>query len=523
MRLKYDTPGITHKHHVGTDPGRENIGLSVSKDDGECVYLEDMETHNRNIKKEMADRKTNRVGRRRHDRQSKQRKAVHDSTEIKNGDDDICRTKHPCKAVKMKYPGADNPVTHKIIRGKEGKFNNRARMPGWVTNSARQLVQLTIIDIERMCRMFPVTDVHIERNAFDFQRLANTSIHDWNHGPLYGFKNYKEAIFTEQKGKCLLCGAPITNYHHIHEQNCGKDKYDHLSNIAGLCSACHDKVHKDSSYAENLSKLKEGSYQKFQVGLLNSVIPLVLDTLSDWCKQRGIRLHITDGQTTAATRHWYGLQKDHCVDAYAISLVNRKPKRVKLPDYVYHSERFKKKQNAMTSKVGSRQYVYDGKAVAANRHKAEGQKSDSLEEYLTKYAETHTRYETVRHAHELEVVPARRTYTYRKDRLTAPVHKGDVIEVVKTNKKGQVVSRTKDIADTVRMCGEGSVHGISGKTYTLKFVRRIGSGSVQVTGRTDTKTWLKQVRDEQIKFAKKKVAAKKGRNTGHKSPISSAA
>ena len=509
VRLKYGTTGITHRHHVGIDPGRENIGVSVSKQDGECEYLEDMETHNRNIKKQMADRAANRRGRRRHHRQSKQRKAVSEGTTIQNGKDDVCRTTHECKSVDVSYPGAEKPVTHKIIQGKEGKFNNRIRKPNWVTPSATQVCQMLINAVIRMKKNYPVTDVHIERNAFDFQKLADYTIHDWNHGPLFGFKNYKEAIYAEQDGKCLMCGGKIDHYHHIRPRENGRKRNDHLSNIAGLCRECHDRVHKDADFAQQLAEKKIGSYQQFQVGLLNSVIPLALEMFGDWCRKNGIKLHITDGQATADTRKQYGLQKDHCIDAYAISLSDRIPKYVSLPDKVYHAERFKKKQNAMTSKVGSRTYWYNGKQVATNRHKAEGQMSDSLEEYLDKYSQTHSHYETAVHAHELEARPAERVYTYRKERLSPPIHKGDVIEVVKRNKKGVITFKTKTIAKTVRMCGEGSVEGTDGKTYTMKFCRRIGSGAVQITGWTDIKVWLKKVHDDEIKFAKKKSGRKR--------------
>lgn len=122
IRLKYKTPDIVQGLYGGLDTGRENIGLAVSKKDGQGVYLSDVRTNNKSVKSNMADRAGFRRSRRRHDRQSKQRKANHDGTAIKNGDDDTVKSKHSCKSVKISYPGADNPVTHKVIRGKEGKI-----------------------------------------------------------------------------------------------------------------------------------------------------------------------------------------------------------------------------------------------------------------------------------------------------------------------------------------------------------------------------------------------------------------
>ena len=88
IRLKYDVPGYTQSVHEGIDTGRENIGDAVSLEDGTNVYLADVRTNNKSIKKKMADRAGFRRARRRHDRQSKQRKAKYDGKEIQNGDND---------------------------------------------------------------------------------------------------------------------------------------------------------------------------------------------------------------------------------------------------------------------------------------------------------------------------------------------------------------------------------------------------------------------------------------------------
>ena len=114
VKMKYDAG-----HY--TQPMYEN---------GENVLLEDVRTNNKSIKKNLMKRKAHRQERRRNNRHSRQRKAIHDGTEIKNGDDDKWHTDKDCKSVKVSYPAADNAVTHKVIRGKEGKFANRKRPDG---------------------------------------------------------------------------------------------------------------------------------------------------------------------------------------------------------------------------------------------------------------------------------------------------------------------------------------------------------------------------------------------------------
>ena len=508
IRLKYDVPGYTQSVHEGIDTGRENIGDAASLENGENVYLADVRTNNKSIKKKMRDRTDFRRERRRHDRQSKQRKAKHDGTEIQNGDDDTVRTKHECKSKKVSYPGAENPVTHKVIQGKEGKFNNRKRPDGWITPSARQVVQVTMAEIKQTAKILPVTHICLERVSFDFQKLENENIHRWEYGkgPLYGYKSYKEYIWDEQHGKCACCGKPITQYHHIVHR--GQNGIDNVKNIIGLCDACHDEIHGSADAEERLKELKAGVVQRYQVGLLNSVIPMLIEEVSAYCKANSIVFTVTDGKTTAETREKYGLQKDHCVDAYAISLADRDVDKanVAVMDTIYMKRRFKKKSKNIISARNQRVYELDGKIVAYNRHKATDQKEDSLEEFMVAYAETHSDKECNRLMHRLIIKPARRTYTYRKEGLVAPMRPGDLVEYRKVNKiKGntktmvfpavsveysEVIRSKKGYKWTER---EWKVGVDENKVRKAKFCRYLSGGCLQTVGAEITKVYLAKV------------------------------
>lgn len=484
IRLKYNTPDIVIGLFGGLDTGRESIGLAASDGNGKCVYLSDVRTNNKTVKSKMADRAGFRRDRRRHDRQSKQRKALSDGTAIRNGNDDTVRTKHTCKSVKITYPGADGPVTHKVIRGKEGKFNNRKRHDDWITPSARQLVQVTMDSARRMTELMPIRELHVERVSFDFQKLENEDIRAWEYGkgPLYGFKDYKQYIYAEQHGKCLLCGAPITEYHHITQQK--DNKYDHVSNIAGLCKNCHDHYHKDKEIQALLKEKKEGVKQQYLTGLLNSVMPVLIEKLDKFCTMKGIGLAITEGKDTASARRKYKLEKDHCIDAYAISLSGRDDvSDISVPDTVYMQRRFKKKSKNIISRLNRREYWYGGKCVAVSRHKAEDQTEDSLEEYMAKYTETHTKLECGRHFHGLEIRPARRTYTFRKKGLKLVARPGDKVSYTKKNKTYGNLKHKIVIAESVKSDDEGGhVEYADGKKFKSIYCKPVGSGCVQYIG-----------------------------------------
>ena len=400
IRLKYDTPDGVQDVFAGIDSGRENIGSGASDEDGNCLYLGELKTNNKSIKLKMTERAGFRCERRRHDRQNKQRKARHDGTEIKNGQDSICRSKIKCKSVAISYPTAEKAVEHKIIRGKEGKFANRKRPDGWITPSARQLVQMHMNTLKDMCKIMPVSHVTLERVAFDFQKLENENINDWNRGRLYGYETAHDYIDDVQGGKCLCCGKDkIDFYHHIIPRHKGGS--DKVSNIAGLCRDCHYGpmgVHNCQETQDRLPELKAEANRSYKVSLLNSVIPALIEEMSAYCVQNDIWFSVCEGYQTAKIRETYDLPKDHSVDGYAISLVGRNNLTVNfMSDRVHSQQRYKKKSKNNIQKRNRREYYFDDKLVAVNRHKATDQKVDSLEEYMTKYAETHTEAETAEH------------------------------------------------------------------------------------------------------------------------------
>ena len=293
VRLKYETPDIVQNIYVGMDTGRENIGEGASLEDGTGVYLAETQTNNKTIKQNMAQRKGCRQGRRRCSRQKRQRTAASKGNEIEKGNNSVLRNYKPCKSVFIIYPGAEGPAEHKVVRGKEAKFANRKRNEGWLTPSARQLIQMHLLTFQKTRKILPVSDLTIERVSFDFQKLDNAEITDWNHGPLYGYNNYKEYIRDQQNGKCLLCGCNhIDEYHHIVPRSQGGSNT--VNNIAGLCSDCHkgiNGVHKSEEAVELLRQKKDGCREEYKVSLLNSAMPYLLKEMQKYCEENSIRFH----------------------------------------------------------------------------------------------------------------------------------------------------------------------------------------------------------------------------------------
>lgn len=449
IKLKYDANNIKQDIWFGEDSGRENIGGAASDEAGNCLLMVQAKTNNKTIKTKMKNRAQQRRERKHHKRIKKQRKAIRNGTAIKKGKDDVLRTKKTCKSVNISYPGMEKSTTHKVIKGAEAQFNNRAREEGWLTPSGRHLIQMHILMLDKVRKFLPITHVCLERVCFDFQKLENADIKAWEYskGPLYGFKNYKEYVNARQEGKCLICGKNhIDEYHHIIPKSQGGT--DKVSNIAGLCCECHQSVngvHKDKNTQSALLYLVGEVGKYYSVGLLNSVMLALIKAMQEYCNKNKLTLIITDGYKTAETRKVVALDvnktdKDggHHIDAYCITLAGRKLPNINdvyMPDILYHQQRFKKKSSNNINKNGQREYLFNGKCVAKNRHKATEQKEDSLEEYMSKYAETHTAKECSTHMHELDVSPAKRIYTFHKKDEIIHIHTGDVVKYEKRNKK----------------------------------------------------------------------------------------
>ena len=477
IKLKYDTPEVVQPLTMGIDAGRENIGLGVSNEKGDCLFRANVQTNNKSITKSMSKRKAHRQLRRRHKRQRKQRKALQLNQAIKNGNDTILRNKKACKQVNISYPGMELSISHKVIKGKEAKFNNRKRKEGWLTPSARNLVEIHVNLVKKIEKFLPITNLVIENNIFNFQKLENADIRNWEYskGLLYGFKDYKDYISKQQHSHCLLCNNKIDHYHHIEYRS--SNGSNTLSNYVGLCESCHTMVHNDSSYEQELLARKQGLKKKYEISLLNSCMNVIIEELSLLYPTK-----VCFGYDTKSIRNKFNLDKDHNIDGFCISLFDKNIYDINLKSNIYTIRHFKKKSNNIISRVGSRKYYLDGKLVATNRHKAFNQKEDSLEEFLMKFSKDNFQLDVDRLFHSLKVKPAQRVYTCLKNGLVRPFKCGDIVHYYKIDKKGTIIDKVFICQSVkIRNKGNATVVDIIGKEYPLKYCSLLISESLVIS------------------------------------------
>ena len=239
----------------------------------------------------------------------------------------------------------------------------------------------------------------IEVNRFAFMQLEDPAIcgMDFQTGPLKGYDDRDAAVYDLQDGKCLMCKHEITQYHHIVPRS--RNGSNTIGNIAGLCDQCHDRVHKDADFAEQMKEKKEGMDKKYgALSVLNQAIPFI-------CKQletefgRG-HVHYCTGRETSLVRQSTGYQKTrknqlHEVDAWCIGALALAELPENVPDFkeIHLIRQFRRQDRSLVNAQTERVYKLGGKMVAKNRKKRTGQEIYALEDWYNRQVETYGKQE----------------------------------------------------------------------------------------------------------------------------------
>lgn len=412
IQLTYENDPVLQPVTLAEDPGRSNIGMAVVSLSGELLSAAVMQTRNKEIVKLMEKRRQHRRASRNGERKARQRLAKRCHTMLKAG----------FLMRKLPMYGKDKRVQCNVIRNTEARFCNRKRKDGWLTPSAEHLVRTHINLIHKMQKFLPITDVAIEINRFAFLFLEDPGISgvDFQNGPLKGYDDLNAAIEALQDGHCLMCDDPIEHRHHIVPRS--MQGSNTIGNIAGLCYKCHEKVHKNAVFERRLKKKKAGLDKRYAAGsVLNQAIPFICKQLEQEFGKEHV--HYCSGKDTAMVRRSFGYHKTkeeqlHEVDAWCIAVLSLQKIPEKAPefDHVHEILQFRRQDRSRIKAQTSRTYYYEGKKIAKNRKKAEGQKEDSLQEWRERQVEQYGKAQTRKMISQLEVKKSIRRYN-RLDRL----------------------------------------------------------------------------------------------------------
>lgn len=369
IKLKYQTQGEKQRIILGIDPGRTNIGVCAVTESGESLFSANMKTNNADVPKRMQERLMYRRNSRNGERKRRQRRARKCDTIFKDG-----------KTRERLLPGCSKPITNLYIKNSEARFNNRKRPSGWLTPTARHLLEVTINGIKKVQQSLPIADIVIEVNRFAFMAMDDPRIKKWQYqrGPLYGYGSIFDAVAAQQDGHCIFCDHSIEHCHHVVPKHKGGSNT--LANYVGLCANHHALVHTNEKWAEDLAAVKAGMNKKYHaLSVLNQIMPYLLERISELFPSH---VYVTEGCSTKAFRDEHGVAKDHYLDAYCIACSILDVQAVIPPVDHYQMIKFRQHDRAATSRLESRKYYLNGKLVAKNRHKSFEQKDDSLAEFI---------------------------------------------------------------------------------------------------------------------------------------------
>lgn len=271
IKLLYQTANYTQDLTLGIDTGSSKIGSAVVKDNGDVVYLSEVE-----IRNDISDKMTQRSKYRRNRRNRKTRYR------------------------KAKWLNRKNSI-------KKDRFS-----PTMTSKINSHLKEINFVK-----SILPITKIIIETGTFDPHLMKNPKLHNekyrkWGYqkGINYGFANTKAYVLIRDNYTCQHCKGKSKNsklevHHIIFRQNGGSDEE---SNLITLCKTCHDGLHDDGNIS--LKKIGKVKSQLKHATQMNSIRVQLLKNLE--CKE-------TFGFITKEYRQILNLPKEHYIDAVVIA------------------------------------------------------------------------------------------------------------------------------------------------------------------------------------------------------------
>lgn len=270
IKLTYQTTDYIQNITLGIDTGSSKIGSAAVKDNGDVVYLSEVE-----IRNDISDKMTQR---------SKYRKN---------------RRNRKTRYRKARWLNRKNSIkTDRFSPTMTSKINSHLKEINFVKS------------------ILPITNIILETATFDPHALKNPAVlnNKWLYqkGVNYGFANTKAYVLDRDDYTCQHCKGKTKNtklevHHIVFRRNNGSDEQ---SNLICLCKICHDKLHK-GEITINKGKLKGQLKHATQ---MNSIRAQLLRLYPE--------ARETFGYITKEHRQIMGFDKEHYNDAVAIANLN---------------------------------------------------------------------------------------------------------------------------------------------------------------------------------------------------------
>lgn len=271
IKLLYETTNYVQNLTLGVDTGSGTIGTAVADEEGNVLYMSEVQVRN-DISKKMTQRAKYRRNRR--NRKTRYRK--------------------------VRFENRNN------------SFRKERFSPTMVSK-----IQSHVKEIKFIKAILPIHTIVLETGQFDTHlmknpSLANPKVKHWGYqkGSNYGFENTKAKVLNRDDYTCQCCHGKHKDshleVHHIVFRSQGGS--DERENLITLCHTCHKALH-DGKIHPNLKGKVKGTLK--YATQMNGIRKQLLQIYSEAIE--------TFGYITKANRMKLGVNKEHCYDACVIA------------------------------------------------------------------------------------------------------------------------------------------------------------------------------------------------------------
>ncbi|GGS51000.1 RNA-guided endonuclease IscB [Streptomyces cinerochromogenes] len=226
-------------------------------------------------------------------------------------------------------------------RYRSPRAKNRLQPEGWLPPSLRHRVDTTFSVARRLCRWAPVSEVHVERSAFDTHSMsAGRPLYgaEYTRGPLVG-TTARAYLRTRWHNACAYCGATGVPLNVEHVRPRSRRGSHRVANLVLSCVPCNKAkgsrsvetflAHRPELLAEILGQTKAPLRDAAAMNAIQTRLVQALQTL-------GKPVHAWPGAVTKANRDATGLGKTHTLDALSVGPLGHESGNgiVRIPDGV---------------------------------------------------------------------------------------------------------------------------------------------------------------------------------------------
>ncbi|MGW2646994.1 RNA-guided endonuclease IscB [Streptomyces sp. NPDC001393] len=226
-------------------------------------------------------------------------------------------------------------------RYRSPRSNNRVRPEGWLPPSLRHRVDTTFSIARRLCRYAPVTEIHLERTAFDTHSMsAGRPLYgaEYAQGTLAG-TTARAYLHKRWNSSCAYCGATgvTLNIEHIRPRS--RRGSSRITNLVLSCVPCNKAKGSRSieSFLATRPDLLARILDQTKAPLRDaSAMNAIQGRLTESLEALGKPVHAWPGHLTKANRDVVGLAKTHTLDALCVGDLDRGRRNVivRVPDRV---------------------------------------------------------------------------------------------------------------------------------------------------------------------------------------------